>query len=216
MFLFFVSIANVFETKQTRSWRKALELFSKFIIFILGYSLLSYGLILYSQNENVKTKETFYKKRPDIIVVFTGDRGRIQEAIRLAKEYNQENILISGVHTKNNVSTLIQSHQITDEINHDFLDIDYNAKNTYENVLETLQALRKKSNIDSVLIVSHDYHILRIKSIIEYRRRENDHYKFYFWGVKSPLNSFRSLKIIYKEVFKYFRTLTYLAVASED
>ncbi len=206
----------VFETKQTRSWRKALELFSKFVIFILGYSLLSYTLILYSQNENVKTKETFYKKRPDIIVVFTGDRGRIQEAIRLAKEYNQENILISGVHTKNNVSTLIQSHQITDEINHDFLDIDYNAKNTYENVLETLQALRKKSNIDSVLIVSHDYHILRIKSIIEYRRRESDHYKFYFWGVKSPLNSFRSLKIIYKEVFKYFRTLTYLALASED
>ncbi len=206
----------VFETKQTRAWRKAVALFSKFLFFFLGYSLLSYILILYSQNENVKTKETFYKKRPDIIVVFTGDRGRIQEAIGLAKEYSQENILISGVHSKNSVNTLVQSHQISDEINHDFLDIDYNARNTYENVLETLQALRKKNGIETVLIVSHDYHILRIKSILNSRRRKSDHYQFYFWGVKSPLTSIRSLKIIYKEVFKYFRTLTYLALASKD
>lgn len=206
----------VFETSQTRFWRKATSLFFKVLFVIFGYSLLSYILILYSQNENLKTKETFFKKRPDLIVVFTGDRGRIQEAIGLAREYNQENILISGVHSNNSVNTLIRTHDITDEINHDFLDIDYNARNTLENVLETLQALRKKSNIESVLIVSHDYHILRIKSILNYRRRESDNYKFYYWGVKSDLASLRSLKIIYKEVFKYFRTLTYLALASKD
>lgn len=206
----------VFETKNTRSWRKATAFFSKLVFAFLFYSLLSYILILYSQNENIKTKETFYKKRPDLIVVFTGDKGRIQEAIRLAKEYKQENIIISGVHNKNNVNTLVQSHQISDEINHDFLDIDYNARNTYENVLETLQAIRKKNNIETVLIVSHDYHLLRIKSILNYRRRKSDKYKFYYWGVKSPLTSIRSLKIIYKEVFKYFRTLTYLALASKD
>ncbi|AYF43390.1 MULTISPECIES: YdcF family protein [Halobacteriovorax] len=206
----------VFETTETRFWRKATSLFFKVLFVFLGYSLLSYILILYSQNENVKTKETFFKKRPDLIAVFTGDRGRIQEAIKLAKEYNQENILISGVHTNNNVNILVRTHDITDEINHDFLDIDYNARNTLENVLETLQALRKKSNIETVLIVSHDYHILRIKSILNYRRRETDNYQFYYWGVKSDLASFRSLKIIYKEVFKYFRTLTYLALASKD
>lgn len=206
----------VFETSQTRFWRKASSLFFKVLFVIFGYSLLSYILILYSQNENLKTKETFFKKRPDLIVVFTGDRGRIQEAIGLAREYKQENILISGVHSNNSVNTLIRTHDITDEINHDFLDIDYNARNTLENVLETLQALRKKSNIESVLIVSHDYHILRIKSILNYRRRESDNYKFYYWGVKSDLTSLRSLKIIYKEVFKYFRTLTYLALASKD
>jgi len=46
--------------------------------------------------------------------------------------------------------------------------------------------------------------------------KKKDPYKFYFSGVNSDLSNLRDIKILYKEVFKFFRTLAYLALGDID
>jgi uncharacterized SAM-binding protein YcdF (DUF218 family) len=206
----------VFETQETRVVRRVKNFFLSLLSFFILYSIICLILLLVSKHENQITKENFFKTSPDIIVVFTGDSGRIPYAIKLAKEYKQSNILISGVHTQNNIDRILKDIELSSHINPNFLDLDYNAKNTYDNVIRTLQFLRERQEINDVLVISHDYHLLRIKAILNDKQRPNDHYNFYFSGVNSNLSSPRDLKIIYTEVFKFFRTLAYLALADID
>ena len=211
----FNSKKYVFETNDTRVIRRVrnflLTLLSSFIL----YTIICLILLLVSKHENQSTRETFYKRSPDLIVVFTGDSGRIPYAIGLAKEFKQSNILISGVHSKNNVNRIVKDIHL-ENLNPNFLDLDYQAKNTYENVVRTLEFLRSSKGFQDVLVVSHDYHLLRIKAILTDKMKKKDPYKFCFSGVNSDLSNLRDIKILYKEVFKFFRTLAYLALGDID
>ena len=102
------------------------------------------------------------------------------------------------------------------DINPNFLDIDYNAKNTFENVKMTLKFISGKKGFKNILVVSHDYQILRIKAIFTDQHRTPEDHNFLYTGVNSNLSSFRNIKILYKEVFKFFRTLGFLALADID
>jgi uncharacterized SAM-binding protein YcdF (DUF218 family) len=206
----------VFETSETRLSRRIRNFLLSLVSITIAYSIICLILLLVSKQENQTTKEKFYKTSPDIIVVFTGDTGRIPYAIKLAKQFKQSNILISGVNSRNNVDRILKDITLSSHINPNFLDIDYDAKNTYENVVRTLTFLREKNDIRNVLVISHDYHILRIKAIVKDKINKHDNFKFYFSGVNSNLSQFRSIKKIYKEVFKFFRTLAYLALGDID
>ena len=212
----FRSKKYIFETNKTKISRKI----SNFIFFLISsffaYSLICFILLLVSKRENQSTQESLFKRSPDLIVVFTGDKGRIQYAIKLAKKYKQSNILISGVHSKNNVNTLLKNIDATN-INTNFLDLDYNAKNTFQNVKRTIQFIQDKKKLKNILIISHDYHILRIKAIFEDQQKKYYlNYNFLYTGIKSNFNSFRNIKILYKEVFKFFRTLGFLILEGVD
>lgn len=206
----------IFETKKTRTIRYIKN--ASFILFLsfVCYSISTLLFLLVSKNENTLTQEVFYKRPPDLIVVFTGHKGRIPYAVSLAKKYKQNSLFISGVHSKNTVDTLIAPMNLDGKINPDLLHIDYLARNTVENVLSTLQFLRKKPGLETILIVSHDYHIMRIKHIMNKLRTPDDRYRFYFAGVKTQYNSIRSVKILYKEVFKYIRTYLFLLLWDSD
>lgn len=128
----------------------------------------------------------------------------------LAKEFNQSNIFITGVYSKNSVNTLIQPLDLEGIVNPDLLNIDYLARNTVENVLATLQFLRSKNGINTVLIISSDYHIMRIKLILDKVKVKEDKYVFNYSGVPTNYSEMRSLKILYTEVFKYLRTYFFL------
>jgi uncharacterized SAM-binding protein YcdF (DUF218 family) len=211
----FNSKKYVFETNETRAFRRIKSFFFGLLSSFILYTIICFILLLVSKQENQTTKETFYKRSPDLIVVFTGDTGRIPYAIKLAKEFKQSNILISGVHSRNSVQRIIKDIKI-DDVNPNFLDLDYHAKNTYENVVRTLEFLRASKGFEDVLVISHDYHLLRIKAILNDKRKTSDPYKFYFSGLNSDLSNFRNIKILYKEVFKFFRTLAYLSLADID
>ncbi|MCO4792222.1 MAG: YdcF family protein [Bacteriovoracaceae bacterium] len=172
--------------------------------------------IVVSEDENKISKEAFFKRPPDAIVVFTGDKGRIGYGLQKAREYNQPRIFITGVYSKNSVDTLLDLKESVNPPNPDMIEIDYLASNTVENVLSTLRYLRKNKGLKRILLVSHDYHIMRIKIIMNQLSSEKETYEFYYSGIETKYDNFRSLKILYKEVFKITRTWGFLMLWDPD
>jgi len=202
----------IFETKETRMMRYLKNgLIYTFVLFLI-YVLSGYFFILFSQNENNKTLERFFKSSPDLVVIFTGDSGRIPYGIKLAKDFRQSNIFITGVYGKNSVETLLEPLELEGKIDTNLLDIDYYARNTVENCISTLRYLREKKGYKEVLVVSHDYHIPRIRSIFSKIMTEEDRYEVYFSGVETDYTSWRNLKILYTEVYKFIRTYAFLMI----
>ncbi len=202
----------IFETKETRTIRYLKNALLYIFGLIFFYIISGYFFILFSDNENQVAQEKFFKSSPDIIVIFTGDSGRIPYGIKLAKKYKQSNIFITGVYAKNSVETILTPLQLGDEIDINLLEIDYFARNTVENCLSTLRHLRKKKGFKDILVVSHDYHIPRIKTIFNKILTEDDPYKLSYQGLSNDYSEWRNLKILYKEVYKYIRTYAFLMI----
>ena len=202
----------IFETRGTRTLRYIrnflILLFSLFFIYLVA----GYFFVLYSINENDKAQEHFYKDSPDLIVIFTGHSGRIPYGVSLAKEYDQSNIFITGVYEKNSVETLLAPLELGDKIDRNLLEIDYYARNTVENCISTLRYLREKKGFKNILVISHDYHIPRIKTIFHSIKTDEDDFDIYYSGVDSDYTQWRSLKILYTEVYKYIRTYAFLMI----
>lgn len=206
----------IFETSATRTKRYFINACLSLVLLFLIYTICCFLFILVSNNENKVTKEAFFQKNPDLLVVFTGDSGRIPFAIDKAKEYPSSQIFITGVYAKNSIKTLIAPLGIEGEIDLNRLEIDHLARNTVENVVATLRFLRTKKNHKTAMVISHDYHIMRIKIIVDKLMTEEDRYNFYYYGVQTDYTSFRNLKILYKEVFKLARTYLFLMLWDTD
>jgi uncharacterized SAM-binding protein YcdF (DUF218 family) len=161
-------------------------------------------------------EKLFFNRPPDLIVVFTGDQGRIPYALRKAKELKQSQIFITGVHSKNSVQTLLNPLTLSEDFDANFLEIDYLARNTVENVISTLRYLRENRSLKTVLIISHDYHIMRIKLITNKIKASSDQIEFFYEGVPTSYANKRNLKILYKEVYKLFRTYLFLLLWDVD
>lgn len=206
----FLKRKYIFETRTTKLRRYLRSALLIMCVMIISYSFSCILFLIASNRENLIAKNTFFKKHPDIIVVFTGDKGRIPYAMKLAKDFNQTNILISGVHSKNNIDKIIRSLDLSEKIDPNLLQLDYSARNTVENVIETLAYLRSSKGLEKILIVSHDYHIVRIKTIVENIRRKTDTFKFNYIGIKTNFSKINNIKKLYQEVYKFFRTYTFL------
>jgi uncharacterized SAM-binding protein YcdF (DUF218 family) len=206
----------VFETKETRYFRYFKNLIFLFTLVFVFYSFSCLLFIVVSERESQNSSAAFFKKPPDVIVVFTGDRGRIEHGFNMAKKHNQNNIFITGVYSKNSVNSLINHNKIKLNLDLNLIEIDYLARNTVENSLSTLRYLRKQETLKNVLIVSHDYHIMRIKLIMSQILNDEDDYKFYFHGIQTDYYKWRNIKILYKEVFKLIRTYGFLLLWDKD
>lgn len=206
----------IFETKNTRYLRYLKNSLLFLMLLFIFYIISGFILIRLSDQENKRSKQELYKKNPDMIVVFTGDHGRIAHAFKLAKHYSQSNILITGVYSKNTVESIINKNNLTNLINTDLLEIDYLAKNTVENVIYTLRHLNNKPEVKSILIVSHDYHLTRIKATFNKLIESKKDLKIYYSGLGSEFNNLRSIKILYKEVFKLFRSYIFLMLWEKE
>jgi uncharacterized SAM-binding protein YcdF (DUF218 family) len=207
----------VFESKSTRLQRYLKNVALTSFLAVSVYIISGFLFILIAQNENKASSEAFFQKSPDLIVVYTGQKGRIPYAVKLAKEYKQSNIFITGVYSKNTVESLIKPLSLSGDINPDLLQIDYLARNTVENVFATLRYLRKNTGFERVLIISHDYHIARIKLLMEGLRTKSDsHFKFQYNGVESTFDSKRSIMNLYKEVYKFFKAFVFILLWDSD
>lgn len=197
----------VFESKTTKMYRHIQGMLILLVSIFLTYSFVCSILLLDARNETKNAKTSFIQAPPDLIVVFTGGPGRIEYAIKKAQEFKQPNVFITGVHEKNSVKNLINT---IDPEETDHIELDYTARNTVENVVNTLVYLRNNRGLNKILIISSDYHIMRIKQIINTLIKEDDKFSFYFSAVPSNYLSFRNIKILYTETFKLIRTKIFL------
>jgi len=177
----------------TENKRSILFYVKKILLYVLVifsfYTFLCFLFIIESNNKTKQANEHFYKKSPDLIATFTGDIGRIGYTLKKAKEFNESTkIFISGVYSKNSVKTLyrLENESLSNSlVDPNRIEIDYYARNTFENVISTLRYLRKNNGIKEVMVISSDYHIMRIQSIFNKLQSADSHYQIYYYGRKT-------------------------------
>ncbi|OUR98699.1 hypothetical protein A9Q84_04605 [Halobacteriovorax marinus] len=206
----------IFETQRTRFFRYFQNCAFIFVVSIILYAIISLIFILAARNLNQETSQKFYNLSPDLIVVFTGDSGRIPLALKLAKKYKQSNVLITGVYSKNSVDSLLKPFKLDGTLDPNLLTIDYLARNTVENVISTLRHLREKKGNKKIIVISHDYHVMRIKLIFSKLLEKSDDYEINFYSVKTDFTTARNIKIIAKELYKWIRTYGFLLLWSPE
>lgn len=210
----------IFESKTTRLRRL---LISGALVSIIAFALIATFIVyipIYAKMQKGRAAGAFYQKSPDAIAVFTGDKGRIAYAIELLKKNPSSKLFISGVYAANSFKTLIETQAqplATDVIqNTDMqVDLDYESTNTFENVRETVEFLRANPQLNRVLIISSDYHIMRINLIISHFMNKSRP-EFYFDSVLNTYTSWEDVRKLLKEAVKIARTYILLKVFRED
>ena len=210
-----------FETKSTRFRRL---FFSGLFILILSagvlVSFISY-IPIYAKMQKEKAAGAFFQKSPDAIAVFTGDKGRIAHALELIQKNPSAKLFISGVYATNSFKTLvdgqpdIQNKLEMLESSNVQVDLDYESKNTFENVRETVQFLKQNKQLNKVLIISSDYHILRISMIFSHFITSSKP-EFYYDSVINKYSTWNDVRKLLKESVKYIRALVLLKILDRD
>ena len=95
------------------------------------------------------------------------------------------------------------------------VDLDYESKNTYQNVKETVEFIQNNPMIQNVLIISSDYHILRIKMIFNHLI-DSPKLNFYFDGLQLEYTNWENVRKLLKETAKIFRTFIYLKIIKDN
>lgn len=211
----------VFETKYTRSKRRYRNSFLLFALLCTTYVLISIYIPIFAQKENERSAQAFYQKSPDVIAVYTGDSGRLDYTFKKADKYPSSKIFISGVYSKNNLMTLLKNQgtglsveEFLEQESH-HIELEYLARNTVENGLATVNYLRKLDGHKNILVISSDYHILRISLILK-TLKDTEDYNFYFESIPHDYTEMRNLKKLFKEVYKLLRTTTFLFFWDEN
>lgn len=207
----------VFETKYTRSKRRYRNFFLLFLMFCTSFILLAIYIPIFAQKENEASAQAFFQKSPDVIAVYTGDAGRLAYTFEKADKYPSSKIFISGVYSKNNLRILLNNQgadlsvdEFLEQESH-HIELEFLARNTVENGIATLNYLRSLENEGhkNVLVISSDYHILRIALILKTLNTDGK-YNFYYESIAHDYSQIRNLKILFKEVYKLLRTSTFL------
>jgi uncharacterized SAM-binding protein YcdF (DUF218 family) len=210
----------VFESKSTRLRRLlvggafvsalSLALLITFIVYIPIYAKMQKG----------RAAGAFFQKSPDAIAVFTGDKGRISYAMELLKKNPTSKLFISGVYAANSFQTILNK-QGSASTNAELsaagmqVDLDYESKNTFENVRETVEYLKSNPELNKVLIISSDYHIMRVKLIISHFMSGSKQ-EFYFDSVPNSYTTWKDTRKLLKEALKLGRTFVLLKVFREE
>lgn len=142
----------------------------KFIIYgsILFLCLWVGGLAVFAwQINNFANAED---KKTDAIIVLTGGRNRIAEAVRLLEQGRAKRLFISGVDKTISMSNLQNSQHIQPSKKLK-IDIGQNASNTVENAIEATEWI-KQNKIKSIILVTSNYHLAR--SLLEFREQNPD------------------------------------------
>lgn len=209
-----------FESKTTRIRRL---LVSGSFVSILSLGLIVSFIIyipIYARMQKGRAAGAFYQKSPDAIAVFTGDKGRISYSLDILKKNPSSKLFISGVYATNSFQTLIdkqQNAQLAEELQSSGaqVDLDYESKNTFENVRETVEFLKLNPTLSKVLIISSDYHIMRVKLIISHYM-SGPKPEFFFDSVTTNYSDWNDIKKLLKESVKIFRTFFMLKIMRED
>lgn len=208
----------VFETKKTRLRRLILSGATLLLaLFVLTTTFIVY-IPVYAKMQKGKAAGAFYQKSPDAIAVFTGDKGRIAYALDILKKNPSTKLFISGVYAANSVQSLMdkQASPIEDQdVASMQVDLDYESKNTFQNVQETVEFLKANPNVNNVLIISSDYHIMRVSFILAHFLKSEKPQIFYD-SVIHDYSNWDNIRKLLKESVKLGRTFFMLNVLGEE
>lgn len=123
---------------------------SGFLLWFGGFLYFCHQINHYPKDEKTKT---------DAIVVLTGGRNRIREALRLLEAGLSDRLLISGVE-KNISLKEISLEQHLEIPNKGDVQLENKSTNTVENAKESIEWIRK-NNVSSVRLVTSNYHTPR-------------------------------------------------------
>lgn len=206
----------IFESKKTRIKRIVETTLLLLSLLILSFVLLCIYLPIYAEKQNERSSEFFYQRSPDVIAVFTGDTGRIDYTFKLAEKHPSAKIFITGVYSKNNLGILLKKQgknisidEYLDQESH-HIELDFLARNTIENGLATLHYIRSMPEAKNVLIISSDYHIFRIARIMNVLKDPDGQHSFYYESIPNNYRETRNIQKLMKEVYKFFKTSTFL------
>ncbi len=209
----------VFETSQTRNRRRKFAILS-FLFFIFFFATLSFlYLMIQPQILNEQSAAAYTDHSPDLIAIFTGDRKRLDQAFELAKQHPLSPLLISGVYSKNTVNLLLS--KVTNQEEQSYFDerlieLDYKARNTFENVLMTLMYIQENPHIRNILVVSSDYHLARIRFLFYALNYQNLDLDVQYHGVRSHQSTWQNWKLTFKELLKFYRSIPLVFLEDEN
>ncbi len=98
-------------------------------------------------------------RQTDAIIVLTGGKNRIAEAIKLLNNGLSEKLFISGVSKGISLEDLSKRDDITIPTQRE-ITLDNRSTNTIENATEAAEWI-EKNNISSIRLVTSNYHLLR-------------------------------------------------------
>ena len=184
------------------------------IVFLLVITSISF-LNIYFFFQEVKKFENSVTNINNIdgIVVLTGDQFRIAKGIELLKRNPNKKLLISGVNKNINPVDIMKEFPSSINFFQCCIDIGKDAKNTFENIIETFEWM-KSNEFTSIIIVTSDYHLPRVKLEIN---RFIDNQQIFYEAVKTnESNSMLRLKKIILEYIKYIRTFLSIKIGINE
>ena len=125
------------------------------IFWLAGLTWFAYHINHYKIDDKTKTQA---------IVVLTGGRNRISEAIKLLNNGLADQLFISGVEKNTSLKDICASQDLS--VPAKTVLLEKKSTNTIENAIHT-QAWLKKNNIKSIRLVTSNYHLPR--SVLEFQ-----------------------------------------------
>ena len=184
------------------------------IVFLLVITSISF-LNIYFFFQEVKKFDNSVTNINNIdgIVVLTGDQFRIAKGIELLKRNPSKKLLISGVNKNINPVDIMKEFPNSKNFFQCCIDIGKDAKNTFENIIETFEWM-KSNEFTSIIIVTSDYHLPRVKLEIN---RFIDNQQIFYEAVKTDeSDSILRLKKITLEYIKYIRTFLSIKIGINE
>ena len=175
-----------------------------FLILILSHFIFFLSLI-----KNFKSDYSAFTSI-DSIVVLTGDKFRISKGMEILSNGIGEKLLLSGVNKNIKIINIKNEFPKYKNYFDCCVDIDNISSNTFENSRETFLWLEQNKYI-SVLVVSSDYHMPRVKLEFE-RFFETGNTYYHPVNSNNDVNAIGKIKKLFFEYVKYMRTYISLAV----
>ena len=178
------------------------------IVWLIGFSIFAHRINHYPTDNETKT---------EAIIVLTGGRYRIAEAVRLMKDGMADKLFISGVE-KNTSLTEIYKKQSIDFLDDANIALDRESKNTVENAVFSGNWL-KDNNIKTIRLVTSNYHLPRSLAEFKYRcpnLKIIPHPVFSKYVAKEWWKSGKSFYLIASEYNKYLYVLLFRRLTKKD
>ena len=175
-----------------------------FLILILSHFIFFLSLV-----KNFKSDYSAFTSI-DSIVVLTGDKFRISKGMEILSNGIGEKLLLSGVNKNIKIINIKNEFPKYKNYFDCCVDIDNISSNTFENSRETFLWVEKNKYI-SVLVVSSDYHMPRVKLEFE-RFFETGNTYYHPVNSNNDVNAIGKIKKLFFEYVKYMRTYISLAV----
>ncbi|MBP3546127.1 MAG: YdcF family protein [Alphaproteobacteria bacterium] len=163
-----------------------------FILFLLWFS----GFVAF--NHRINDFEIDDTQKADAIVVLTGGRNRLKEAVKLLNNKKADKMFVSGVFKDTSLKAL-QKRKDVEIINSENITLDKKSTNTVENAIEASSWV-KDNKIKSIYLVTSNYHMPRSMAEFNYRNPKLEIISYPVYSDK-----------VSKEWWKSWRTFTLLA-----